>query len=159
GGGALALGGAGRGGWAGCAPRESDSAASGAIDVAGEEAARARAKTRAARSGGGDTIRFDTGERPSLAVPHAVSAGDAPRRMEAPPLAQADLLIPTLGEATIPSPLGLSTVRDDEIADFVPDDARVALAVETSASAPPAPPILFEKAGPRARILFEPART
>lgn len=79
--------------------------------------------------------------------------------MEAPPLTQADLFIRTLGEPAIPSPLGLSTQRDDEIADFVPEDARVTLAVETSAGAPPVPPILFEKAGPRARIFFDPART
>lgn len=83
----------------------------------------------------------------------------APASMEAPPLAQADLTIPTLGTATLPSPLGLSSEPDDEIADFVPDDARVALSVETRAGAPQAPPILFEKAGPRARIYFDPART
>jgi len=79
--------------------------------------------------------------------------------MEAPPLTQADLAVPTLGEPAFASPLGLSTVPDDEIADFVPDEARVTLHVETLAGAPPEPPILFEKAGPRARIFFDPART
>jgi 6-phosphofructokinase 1 len=79
--------------------------------------------------------------------------------MEAPPLTQADLVVPTLGEPAFASPLGLSTVPDDEIADFVPDEARVTLHVEMMASAAMEPPILFEKAGPRARIFFDPART
>lgn len=72
---------------------------------------------------------------------------------------QADLIVPTLGPATLPSPLALSTVPDDEIADFVPDEARVALRVEMTAGAPPEAPVLFEKAGPRAKIFFDPAHT
>jgi 6-phosphofructokinase 1 len=74
-------------------------------------------------------------------------------------LTQADLTVSTLGEALVPSPLGLSTVPDDEIADFTPDDARVMLEVETSAGAPFVTPLLFEKGGPRAKIFFEPGRT
>lgn len=75
------------------------------------------------------------------------------------PLTQADLIVPTLGPPELPSPLALSTVRDDQIADFVPDDARVAMTVETTASAPRLEPLLFEKAGPRARIFFDPQQT
>jgi 6-phosphofructokinase 1 len=79
--------------------------------------------------------------------------------MEPRALTQAELAVQTLGEATLPSPLALSTIPDDEIADFVPDDARVAMTVETTASAPVFAPLLFEKAGPRARTFFDPART
>jgi 6-phosphofructokinase 1 len=79
--------------------------------------------------------------------------------METRPPSQADLAVPTLGPATLTSPLGLSTTADDQIADFIPDDARVALNVEVLAGAPFEPPILFEKAGPRSHILFEPSRT
>jgi 6-phosphofructokinase 1 len=71
-------------------------------------------------------------------------------------LSQADLVISSLGECTVPSPLGLSTVRGDEIADYVPDDARVYLTVETTQGAAAKAPLLFEKAGPRERIFFEP---
>jgi 6-phosphofructokinase 1 len=74
-------------------------------------------------------------------------------------LTQADLVVPTLGPATIASPLALSTVADDMIADFVPDDARVSMTVETTASAPDLHPLLFEKAGPRSHIFFDPQRT
>src|SRR5262249_7927234 len=82
----------------------------------------------------------------------------ARRAMHPPPLTLADLVVPTIGEATRPSPLALSTVPDDEIADFVPDDARVVLDIETTASAAATAPLLFEKAGPRARIFFDPAK-
>ena len=74
-------------------------------------------------------------------------------------LTQDDLSVPTLGAPGLFSPLALSTVRDDQIADFVPDDARVAMTVETTAGAPRLDSLLFEKAGPRARIFFDPART
>jgi 6-phosphofructokinase 1 len=79
--------------------------------------------------------------------------------MEPPPLTQDELTVPTLGPATLPSPLALSTVPDDDIPDFVPDDARVLLSVETTAGAPHVAPLVFEKAGPRARIFFDPAHT
>jgi 6-phosphofructokinase 1 len=79
--------------------------------------------------------------------------------MGAPQLTQADLNVTTLGEAAFTSPLGLSTDPDDDIADFVPDEARVLLEVETTATAALAPPLLFEKAGPRAKSFFDPARS
>lgn len=74
-------------------------------------------------------------------------------------LTQADLDVSTLGPATIPSPLGLSTVAGDEVADFVPDDMRVSMTVEVRAGDRGDPPLLFEEAGPRARIYFDPRRT
>ena len=74
-------------------------------------------------------------------------------------LTQADLDVTTLGDRRFPSPLALSTVRDDQIADYVPDRARVTLTVETTLDEAVAPPVLFEKAGPRQAIFFEPGRT
>jgi 6-phosphofructokinase 1 len=68
-------------------------------------------------------------------------------------------LVRTLGTPTVASPLALSTVPDDEVADYVPDDARVLYEVEFSASRAASPSLAFEKAGPRARIFFDPART
>ena len=70
-----------------------------------------------------------------------------------------DLVIRTLGAATRASPLQLSTVPGDEIADYVPDDARVLFDVEVRASDLSVRPLAFEKAGPRERIFFDPART
>jgi len=70
-----------------------------------------------------------------------------------------ELTIRTLGAATIPSPLALSNVADDGIADYVNDGARVLYDVEFTAGDPAPSPVAFEKAGPRERIFFEPART
>ena len=69
-----------------------------------------------------------------------------------------DFAVRTLGPATVPSPLALSTEPDDEVADYVPDDSRVLYDVEFSAASPPAPSLAFEKAGPRTRIFFDPER-
>lgn len=74
-------------------------------------------------------------------------------------LTQADLDVLSLGGRRFPSPLSLSTVRDDQIPDYVPDEARVTLTVETTTDAPVTPPLLFEKAGPRQAIFFEPCNT
>jgi len=70
-----------------------------------------------------------------------------------------DLVVRTLGPAQVPSPLALSTVGGDEIADYVPDHARILYDVEVSADRPSARPLVFEKAGPRERIFFDPAKT
>lgn len=72
---------------------------------------------------------------------------------------QADLDVKTLGDRRFPSPLELSTVPGDEIADYVPDRARIALSVERMAGEAFAPPLVFEKAGPREAIFFDPANT
>ncbi len=63
-----------------------------------------------------------------------------------------------LGERTIRSPLGLSTVPNDDVADYVRDDSRVALFVETFEGEAFAPPTL-ERAGPREHVYFDPAQT
>jgi 6-phosphofructokinase 1 len=73
-------------------------------------------------------------------------------------LTQADLIVRTLGERRVRSPLALSTVPDDDIADYVRDDARVALDVETVVGRP-FEPLLLEKSGPREWIYFDPAQT
>ncbi|MFO0669182.1 MAG: ATP-dependent 6-phosphofructokinase [Polyangiaceae bacterium] len=73
--------------------------------------------------------------------------------------AAADFAVRTLGPREVPSPLGLSTVRGDWIADYVPDDARVAYEVETKAGIPLPEGVFFEKAGPRERLFFDPRTT
>lgn len=60
---------------------------------------------------------------------------------------QADLVVRTLGLATFPSPLHLGDRS-------TPDDARVVADAESPASGP-----TFEKAGPRDRLFFDPAKT
>jgi 6-phosphofructokinase 1 len=71
-------------------------------------------------------------------------------------LTQHDLDVRTLGPRTVPSPLGLSTTAGDEIADYVPDDARIVLDVEMRLGATPKVPLLLEKAGPRDALFFQP---
>jgi len=67
--------------------------------------------------------------------------------------------IQSLGECTFPSPLGLSTVYGDGVANFVPDDWRMPADVEQAPGREGAEPVLFEKAGPRERIFFDPDAT
>ena len=73
-------------------------------------------------------------------------------------LTHQDFIVPTLGPATFPSPLGLSTVQGDGLGDFVPDGARVRYHIETELGRPPHPDLMLEKAGPREKIFFEPSR-
>ncbi len=72
---------------------------------------------------------------------------------------QADFDVRSLGERRFPSPLRLSTVLGDQIPDYVSDRARVALSVESMAGEPPVTSLVFEKAGPREAIFFDPAAT
>ncbi len=69
---------------------------------------------------------------------------------------QADLVVSTLGARTVRSPLGLSAAPGGGVAEYVRDDARVAMDVETSEGRP-LETLLFEKAGPRQEIFFDPA--
>lgn len=69
-----------------------------------------------------------------------------------------DTRVSTLGERRIRSPLPLNTVGDDVIGNFVPDQARIRFNVEID-SGQKTPDLLFEKAGPRETIFFEPSRT
>jgi 6-phosphofructokinase 1 len=65
---------------------------------------------------------------------------------------QADLRVSTLGEMRVRSPLTSGHAR------FIADDARVFAAGETCADAARSD-ATFEKAGPRERLFFDPART
>ncbi len=74
-----------------------------------------------------------------------------------------DLVVPTLGERKVKSPLSLNEEEGDEIANFVPDDARLLVDAELRSfrkhlQRGEEPPSL-EQAGPRAHIYFEPAKT
>jgi len=64
---------------------------------------------------------------------------------------------PRLGEVHFPSPLRLSTTRDDGIANFVPETAAIRYRIEIGGDLE-APDWLFEKAGPRQRIFFDAPR-
>ena len=74
------------------------------------------------------------------------------------PLDPHALLVETLGPCAIPSPLGLSTTLDDGIADYVEDDARITVDIETRVGETSSG-ALAEKAGPRQRIRFDPKHT
>ena len=67
--------------------------------------------------------------------------------------------IKTLGPAEVPSPLKLSQTDNDQIADFVPDDARVLMNAEFREGEVVDSTRAFEKAGPRRSIFFDPGQT
>lgn len=69
-----------------------------------------------------------------------------------------EILIPTLGRALIDSPLHLGRVRGDARPDFTGENSRVLNNIETGLDSQDEN-ILFEKAGPRSRIFFDPQRT
>jgi 6-phosphofructokinase 1 len=64
----------------------------------------------------------------------------------------------TLGERRFGSPLGLSSVPNDEIPDYVRDDMRVLLDTEVAPGLTVDPSRSFEKAGPRSQIFFDPKK-
>jgi len=66
------------------------------------------------------------------------------------------MVIAALGSCRFRSPLSLSTVPGDGIGDFIPDTARVRYQVEFNTPYDN-PDMLFEKAGPRENIFFEPS--
>ncbi len=83
--------------------------------------------------------------------------------MENKELEPGDLTIDTLGKSTVPSPLGLSTVFGDSIANYVAESATVLyhtdrdlilkqIQEKKQLSA-------FEKAGPREKIYFDPSKS
>jgi 6-phosphofructokinase 1 len=67
--------------------------------------------------------------------------------------------IPVLGPATVPSPLHLSTDPNDDVPDYVRDDARVLHDAVFTTTTSPDLSRAFEVAGPREKIFFDPART
>ena len=71
-------------------------------------------------------------------------------------LAPADLVIPTLGPNEIPSPLKLvSSTPGDGLGDFVCGSSRVRHQLDLSPDAP-GQDVAFERAGPRAKVYFDP---
>ena len=73
-------------------------------------------------------------------------------------LSQDDFHIATLGLNEKPSPLRLSSHHGDGLGDFVPGAPRIRYQLDTSPEAPHQD-ILFEQAGPRERIYFDPFYT
>lgn len=72
-----------------------------------------------------------------------------------------DFTIPVLGKATVQSPILLSKGTDDYVASYVDDDQYVFYDIETSVGAPShnfTQRELLEKAGPREKVYFEPAK-
>ncbi|HHH76059.1 MAG TPA: ATP-dependent 6-phosphofructokinase [Phycisphaerae bacterium] len=67
------------------------------------------------------------------------------------------LHIESLGAAEIPSPLRLSMVYGDGVVNYVPDATRVRYDVEVAPGVENRDDLLFEKAGPRENIYFDPA--
>lgn len=64
-----------------------------------------------------------------------------------------------LGTATIPSPLVRSLAPGDGMSKFVPENCFIRPPAEVTACPAGGEEVLFEKAGPRQRIFFDPART
>jgi 6-phosphofructokinase 1 len=70
-----------------------------------------------------------------------------------------DFTIRRLGEAHVPSPLGLSKELGDFIANYVGDEEVVRYRIDVHANAEPLQPTeLLEKAGPREAIYFDPTK-
>jgi 6-phosphofructokinase 1 len=68
-----------------------------------------------------------------------------------------DLSIPQLGAPRRRSPLHLSTARGDRVCNFVSDDERVLYHAAVGGPEATNGDLSFERAGPRARIFFDPA--
>ncbi|MFS4455838.1 ATP-dependent 6-phosphofructokinase [Maribacter sp. 2304DJ31-5] len=71
--------------------------------------------------------------------------------------------IPTIGKASVVSPLDLSTVKGDHIFNFIPDNDRILFNLSLDdfnhCLAKNEQPLCLEKAGPRKKIFFDPNRT
>lgn len=69
-----------------------------------------------------------------------------------------DTRISTLGPVERLSPLAFNTTAGDHVSNFIPDAARIRLQADMLPGAP-GDDRSFEKAGPRQRIFFDPAKT
>lgn len=69
-----------------------------------------------------------------------------------------EISVQTLGEASIKSPLRLNQKRGDALPNFTVDKARILNCIEVGSDCAE-DEILFEKAGPREKIFFDPAGT
>jgi 6-phosphofructokinase 1 len=70
-----------------------------------------------------------------------------------------DYQVDRVGNADVPSPLRLAPRYSEGTPSFISDEMRVLEQVEFTAGALPSCEASFEKAGPRATLAFEPART
>jgi len=70
-----------------------------------------------------------------------------------------DTHVQHLGNCRIRSPQRLSQTHGTGLGTFVPDTARVRFDLETDTRMPPSPEVLFEKAGPREHLFFNPRQT
>jgi len=68
-------------------------------------------------------------------------------------------VVPVLGPCAVPSPLGLSTHVGDGLAHFVPDQTRVLYKIAGESTEDFRLDLFMERAGPREKIFFDPART
>jgi 6-phosphofructokinase 1 len=72
----------------------------------------------------------------------------------------ASLVVRTLGPATFPSPLKLSTVEGDGVARFVPNETRVLFdIVLPPGESVPGSLVALERAGARAKLFFDPKQS
>ncbi len=73
------------------------------------------------------------------------------------------LHVSSLGDPTIKSPMSLSTIDGDFLANYIPDDERVLLSTSLKQMQEclreGREPLSFERAGPREKIYFNPAQT
>jgi 6-phosphofructokinase 1 len=67
--------------------------------------------------------------------------------------------VASLGTCRIASPLGLSTIHGDGVADFVSDRIRIRHQIEITAGQAEVDPMSFEKAGPREHLYWRPDAT
>ena len=70
-----------------------------------------------------------------------------------------DVPIARLGEPAVPSPLRLVHGHGHGLCVFVPEHARVRNSGEVALGTPAAEELIFEKAGPRERLWFDPAKS
>ncbi|HLA41499.1 MAG TPA: ATP-dependent 6-phosphofructokinase, partial [Candidatus Glassbacteria bacterium] len=73
-------------------------------------------------------------------------------------LTQKDLDVATLGECRFVSPLRLSVEPGDGMPDYTPEGARVPLNMVQVPGRDAGEALCFEKAGPRARVFFDPKK-
>ena len=74
-------------------------------------------------------------------------------------IAQQDLIVPTLGECQVTSPLVMDMPSSDTKGHFVSDSMRIRFDVEVGPQPTETDALSFEEAGPRERIFFTPANT
>jgi len=73
-------------------------------------------------------------------------------------LTQQDLTITSLGPCRYDSPLKLSTIPGDGMPDYIPEGTRVSYHVSYHPDADIDRNLAFERAGPRAKLFFDPRK-